>query len=127
LVFGHNLTDRIESTFLNLLRGANLNGFLAMQVQEDHHLLSGLSAEIGTKVLRPLLEITKDEITNICERNKIPFITDPTNKDTTTSLRNKLRNKVLPELYKLANKQTKTTNSFIESMKNIYRQLEQPK
>jgi len=24
-IFGHNLTDRIESTFLNLLRGANLN------------------------------------------------------------------------------------------------------
>jgi tRNA(Ile)-lysidine synthetase-like protein len=39
LIFGHNLTDRIESTFLNLLRGANLNGFLAMQVQEAHHLL----------------------------------------------------------------------------------------
>jgi tRNA(Ile)-lysidine synthetase-like protein len=39
LLFGHNLTDRIESTFLNLLRGANLNGFLAMQEQETHHLL----------------------------------------------------------------------------------------
>lgn len=39
LIFGHNLTDRIESTFLNLLRGANLNGFIAMQVQEEHHLL----------------------------------------------------------------------------------------
>lgn len=39
LVFGHNLTDRIESTFLNLLRGANLNGFIAMQTQEEHHLL----------------------------------------------------------------------------------------
>lgn len=39
LIFGHNLTDRIESTFLNLLRGANLNGLLAMQTQEEHHLL----------------------------------------------------------------------------------------
>jgi tRNA(Ile)-lysidine synthase len=38
-IFGHNLTDRIESTFLNLLRGASVNGFLAMQVQEAHHLL----------------------------------------------------------------------------------------
>ena len=126
-IFGHNLTDRIESTFLNLLRGANLNGFIAMQVQEQHHLLPGLSAEAGINVLRPLLELTKDEITNICKQNKIQFVTDPTNKDTTTSLRNKLRSKVLPELYKLANKQTTTTNSFIESMKNIYKQLEQPK
>lgn len=51
-------------------------------------------------------------------------MTDPTNKDITTSLRNKLRNKVLPQLYTLAHKQTTTTNSFIESMKNIYEQLE---
>lgn len=121
LIFGHNLTDRIESTFLNLLRGANLNGFIAMQVQEQHHLLPGIN------VLRPLIGLTKDEILNICKHNKIPFVIDPTNKNITTSLRNKLRNKVLPELYKLANKQWTTTNSFIESMKNIYEQLEQPK
>ena len=117
-IFGHNLTDRIESTFLNLLRGANLNGFLAMQEQENHHLLS------ETKVLRPILGFTKDEVTNICKKNKIPFVTDPTNNDVTTSQRNKLRNTILPQLYGLAHKQTTTTNSFIESMKNIYEQLE---
>ena len=49
LVFGHNLTDRIESTFLNLLRGANINGFIAMQNQEMHHMIP------GTKILRPIL------------------------------------------------------------------------
>lgn len=114
IVFGHNLTDRIENTFLNLLRGANMNGFLAMQEQEAHHLIPNV------KILRPILWITKNEVTEICKKNKIPFVTDPTNDDASTSLRNKLRNKVLPELYKLANKQNATTNSFIESMKNIY-------
>ena len=118
LVFGHNLTDRIESTFLNLLRGANLNGFIAMQYQETHHLLPWI------EVLRPILWLNKESIFQICRQNKIPFVTDPTNKDTKTSLRNKLRNKVLPELYKLSHKQTSTTNSFIESMKKIYEQLE---
>jgi tRNA(Ile)-lysidine synthase TilS/MesJ len=73
------------------------------------------------------LGLTKNEVTEICKKNTIPFITDPTNDDTTTSLRNKLRNKVLPELYELANKKNSTTNSFIGSMKNIYEQLEQPK
>lgn len=118
LVFGHNLTDRIESTFLNLLRGANLNGFVAMQETEQHHLLP------GTQIWRPLLWLSKQEILEICQHNKLPFVTDPTNSDITTSLRNRLRNKVLPELYALANKQTTTTNSFIESMKNIYQQVE---
>ncbi len=119
LIFGHNLTDRIESTFLNLLRGANLNGFIAMQVQEEHHLLPWI------QILRPILGLTKNEIIDICTQNKIPFVTDPTNKDITTSLRNKLRNKILPEFYKLTHKETRTTNSFIESMKNIYEQLEE--
>ncbi len=119
IIFWHNLTDRIESTFLNLLRGANLNGFIAMQTNEPHHLLWDI------QVFRPILQRTKDEVFDLCKIYKIPFVTDPTNKDDTTSLRNKLRNKVFPELYKLANKQTKTTNSFIESMKNIYTSLEE--
>lgn len=119
LVFGHNLTDRIETSFLNLLRGANLNGFLAMQTQENHHLLPGV------QILRPILEISKSEVLLLCKQKRLPYCTDPTNKDTTTSLRNKLRNKILPSLYKLAHKQTKTTNSYIESMKNIYKQLEE--
>lgn len=118
IIFWHNLTDRIESTFLNLLRGANINGFLAMKESERHHLLSWI------EVLRPILSLTKNEVFEICKKNKIPFVTDPTNEESSTSLRNRLRNKVLSELYKLANKQTKTTNSFIESMKNIYTALE---
>lgn len=75
-------------------------------------------------MIRPILELTKNEVIELCTKNKIPFVTDPTNKDNTTSLRNKLRNSVLPELYKLAHKQTKITNSFIESMKSIYKQWE---
>ncbi len=118
LIFGHNLTDRIESTFLNLLRGANINGFLAMKQQELHHLLPWI------QVVRPLLWLTKDEITQICTQQDIPFITDPTNYDTTTSLRNKLRNEILPTIYKLAHKKTTTNNSFVESIKNIYEQIE---
>lgn len=119
IIFWHNLTDRIESTFLNLLRGANINWFLAMKIQEnDHHILS------KTQIIRPILWLTKQEVIDICKKNKIPFVTDPSNKDTTTSLRNKLRNKILPELYHLANKQTNTTNSYIESMKNIYEHIE---
>ena len=118
IIFWHNLTDRIETTFLNLLRGANINGFFAMKKQEKHHLL-------GIQVLRPILWLSKNEIFDICKKNDIPFVTDPTNTDTTTSLRNKLRNKVLPEIYKLSHKHTSTTNTFIESMKHIYEQYEQ--
>ena len=118
LILGHNLTDRIESTFLNLLRWSNINGFIAMQMQEQHHLLP------ETQILRPIVQLTKAEILDICKHNKIQFVNDPTNNNDTTSLRNKLRNSVLPELYKLAHKQTPTTNSFIQSIQEVYTQVE---
>jgi tRNA(Ile)-lysidine synthase len=58
---GHHLNDRVESTFLNLMRGSGINGFLNMREVEEHHLLPD-----GCKVCRPLLNISKKEILNIC-------------------------------------------------------------
>lgn len=118
LILGHNLNDRVESTVLNLLRGAGLNGFISIQQVEDHHLLKGM------KVLRPILELNKAEVLDICQTHHLPFVTDPTNTDTSTSLRNTLRNDVFAQLFKLSHKQTKTSNSFLESMKQVYTQLE---
>lgn len=118
IVFGHNLTDRIETSFLNLLRGANINGFLAMKNRDTHHLIN------SSDIIRPLLPLSKAEITQICQQHKIPFVTDPTNMDSTTSMRNKLRNTILPEIYALSHKQTTTNNSFIKSMQHIYQEIE---
>ena len=91
LLLGHNLTDRIETSFLNLLRGAHLKGFLAMGEKEKHHLLP-------CEVMRPLLHLSKSHIQELCAQAKIPYVRDQTNDDTTTSKRNLLRNQVLPEL-----------------------------
>ena len=61
IFLGHHLNDRVESTFLNLMRGSGINGFLNMHEVENHHLLPD-----GCKVCRPLLNISKKEILNIC-------------------------------------------------------------
>lgn len=117
LILWHNLTDRIESTFLHLLRGAHLKWFLAMTEYEKHHLFPG-------NIYRPILNISKDAVLKICSKYKIPYSTDKTNFDSKTSLRNKLRMEVLPWLYKLAHKSTPTENSFQQSMLHIYEELE---
>ncbi len=114
---GHNLTDRIESSFMHMLRGCDLKGFLAMQKQSSHHLLS-------CQVLRPLLDFTKKEIQNYCDENKIPYVIDQTNNDSEVSLRNKLRNEIFPQINQLANKSTTETSTFFESLKNIYTSLD---
>jgi tRNA(Ile)-lysidine synthase TilS/MesJ len=67
--------------------------------------------------------LPKSEIENICKKNHIPYVTDASNYDDTTSLRNKLRNKVLPSLYALSKSQ-KGRETFENSMLNVYRQIE---
>ncbi len=120
VLFWHNLTDRIESSFMNMLRWCSMQWFQSMWIIQEHHLL-------GKKVLKPILDLTKSEITEICKKYNIPHIQDETNKDTKTSLRNLIRIKILPQIYKLSNKKDKNSNSFIQSFQNIYSQLDEQK
>lgn len=118
VVFWHNLTDRIESTFLNLLRWSHLSGFLSMQVFSSHHLLPWL------QVFRPLLTLEKAAIRQHCKEFAIPYREDSTNTNPAVSLRNRLRLTLLPSLYALSHKHTLTTNTFCESMQKVYEACE---
>lgn len=111
---GHNLTDRIESSFMNMFRGAGLNGFLSMRFLDTNSLLQNVS------IIRPLLDFTKMQIDEFCTQFDIPFVVDQTNLDSKTSLRNKIRLELFPEFQKLSH----SDDSFFESMKNIYDELE---
>lgn len=112
LIFlGHHLNDRVESTFLNLMRGSGINGFLNMREVEEHHLLPN-----GCKVCRPLLNISKTEILDICNEVWIPYFEDKTNFDDSVSKRNRVRNKILNPL--------SDNSKFLESFAGIYKQLE---
>jgi len=73
------------------------------------------------------LNLSKDEVIELCKKYKISYIHDETNDNPQTSLRNFLRIKIFPQIYKLSNKKNKTTNSFIQSFQNIYNQLDEKK
>jgi len=119
LITGHNLSDRIESTILSLLRGAHIDGFLNMQAEEKHsHMFEGT-------VLRPLLNTPKDTILSRCKEHNIPYSIDTTNHDTSFSKRNKIRHGIIQTLKELSHKYTVDTNTFEESMKNIYHRCDQ--
>jgi len=118
IFLGHHLNDRIESTFLNLMRGAWINGFLNMREVENHHLLPNES-----KVCRPLLETSKSEILNICNEAWIPFFEDVTNKDISISKRNRVRNQILNPVSTYWTENWEE-NKFLESCAWIYKQLE---
>ncbi len=118
IIFGHNLTDRIESAFINMLRGCGIQWLTSLKNVEYNHPL--LPNHI---IYRPLADTAKEDITKLCKQYKIPYETDPTNKDNSYSLRNKLRNDILKKLYKQAN-QGKNGNAFHQSRKNIFSTIE---
>ena len=107
LVLGHNLTDRIETSFLNLIRWWGLDWFLNMR-QIDHN----------KKILRPLLNLSKLEILEKCEALAIPYFVDKTNFDTRISVRNLIRKKIISFL------ENYSFNLYY-SFKKLYSQLEE--
>ena len=110
IFFGHNLTDKIETSLMNTIRWCGLKWFYNMETISTQPLL-----DKSIEVIRPLLAIPKSKIENFCIKNDIKFFEDKTNFDTSTSLRNKLRHEFIIPLSKLWK-----GNSFFESRNNIY-------
>lgn len=118
LVTWHNLTDRIESSFMNMTRGAGLTWFLSMRFLDTNNLLD------SAQIIRPLLSFTKKEVEYFCKKYDIPYVVDQTNFDKNTSLRNNIRLWLFPQLVDLSNKNTDINCSFFESMKQVYTDIE---
>ncbi|RKW24761.1 tRNA lysidine(34) synthetase TilS [Candidatus Gracilibacteria bacterium] len=123
LFLGHNLTDRIESSLLNMIRGCGIKGFLSMQKMSSHHLLGGKT------VVRPLLDLTKQEILSLCTELSIPYFLDKSNFDPDMSLRNLVRNQFLFPLGELKFEDKKNgkerENQLFQSRRQIYAALEE--
>lgn len=84
LVTAHHLNDQLETFFINLSRGTGLAGLAGMPRNEN-------------QILRPLLRVEKRDLYAYVEKNKIPFREDQSNFKN-DYLRNKIRNKIVPEL-----------------------------
>lgn len=80
----HNLSDRVETFLFNFARGSALRGLCSIPVKRDN-------------IIRPLIECTKAEILDFCEKNSIEYVTDATNADIKYA-RNRIRHNVITEL-----------------------------
>ena len=95
LLLGHHSGDRLETFFINLLRGTRLRG------------LGSISDESGN-IFRPLINVSKQEIVNYAKKNKIPYTEDPSNSNQTI-LRNWIRETLLPLLLEKSNRNLEDT------------------
>ncbi len=109
----HNMNDNAETVLMNLMRGSGPEG------------LGGISPETG-RYIRPLLETGRDEIEQYCKINKIDYVDDSSNKDT-SFFRNAVRHKLIPLMNGISGKDisgpvsrtayTMTLlNSYVDSM-----------
>ncbi|QQX75884.1 MULTISPECIES: tRNA lysidine(34) synthetase TilS [Aequorivita] len=83
LLTAHHLDDDLETFFINLSRGTGLNGLTGIPKQNN-------------KIIRPLLNFSKEEISKFANENSLKWREDSSNKKT-DYLRNKLRLEMLPK------------------------------
>lgn len=88
LFLAHHGDDLIETILMKIVRGSNIEGYAG--IKEISHL-------DNYKIIRPLLNLTKDDILKYDKDNNIKYYVDNTNQDTTYT-RNRYRKYILPIL-----------------------------
>ncbi len=89
LLTAHHQDDQAETLLLQLLRGAGPRGLAAMPVAADF---------TEGRLLRPLLEYSRDQLVSYANRRGLHWIEDPSNACTGFD-RNYLRTRVMPRLH----------------------------
>jgi tRNA(Ile)-lysidine synthase len=84
IAVGHTVDDQAETVLIQLVRGAGPRGIAGMRPAAPH-------------VVRPLIDVRRDEVLAFCRALRLRPRTDPTNADTRL-LRNAIRLEVIPTL-----------------------------
>ena len=83
----HNANDNAETVLMHILRGSGAKGATGIK-------------HINGKYLRPILDLTREQIEQYAKENNVPYVQDVTNDDTKYT-RNFIRHRVLPLLTEL--------------------------
>ena len=83
----HNANDNAETVLMHILRGSGAKG------------ASGIKRQSG-KYIRPILDLTREQIEHYATEHNVPYVTDKTNDDVKYT-RNFIRHKVMPLLTEL--------------------------
>ena len=97
IALGHNLDDQAETVLMRILRGSGLYGLAGIMPKRRIG---------GYDIIRPLLEIKREEIEAYLKKNRAVALRDPSNKED-IYLRNKIRNRLIPLLEKGYNENIK--------------------
>ncbi len=78
----HNKNDNAETLIMNFMRGSSINGLCGIPYKRDD-------------IIRPLLDVSREDIERYCGENGLAYVTDSTNF-TDGYTRNKIRHILIP-------------------------------
>ncbi len=106
----HNIDDNAETVLFNLARGSGISGMAGIPYKREN-------------IIRPVLILSKSEITEYLQNRKIPFSVDSTNFDDSFS-RNFIRNQIIPSLRENINSSfSESVFKFSDIFKNYSRMI----
>lgn len=82
----HHRNDNAETIVMNFIRGSATAGLCGIPYKRGNYI-------------RPLLDVSREEIENYCGVHSLQYVTDKTNLDTVYT-RNKIRNIFIPQIEK---------------------------
>jgi len=108
ILVAHHQDDNIETMLLNLMRGTGISGLTGMKYRNGN-------------IVRPLLNMTRQEILDFLTLRKQDYITDSTNLET-DALRNKVRLQLIPlmeEIFPSVRKNLSKTMRYLQEAETI--------
>ena len=123
VALAHHANDQVETLLMNLCQGTGLAGLTGMTA-------FGVQHEFGKPIWlwRPLLGVTRGEISDFVAAQPIPYFDDPTNFGVANQ-RAFLRNQILPLLderfHKVVQNITRTQQNLTEAQRIVEEQYQQ--
>ncbi|MGN0601436.1 MAG: tRNA lysidine(34) synthetase TilS [Oscillospiraceae bacterium] len=100
----HTLSDSLETTIFNLVRGTGLKGLCSIPPVRDN-------------IIRPLVACTREDVERFLAEESQDFVTDSTNLSVDYS-RNKIRHKVIPVFSEMNASLLDTYKNTLENLRN---------
>ena len=104
IAVAHNLNDQAETVLMRIIRGTGIDGLAGIEYSRK--------GKYGTTIIRPLLDVSRDEIEDYCEEHSLNPRIDHTNSMPIYT-RNKIRLNLIPEIEKEFN------SNFMESLNRL--------
>lgn len=108
ILVAHHQDDNIETMLMNLMRGTGITGMTGMKYRNGY-------------IVRPLLDMTRQEILDYLTLRKQDYITDSTNLET-DAIRNKIRLQLLPimeDIFPAVRKNLAKTMHYLQEAETV--------